>query len=395
MSSSNSQMLTKAMKDKPPEFPVNTKLIEFDTINISSPSKGIEQESKQKETNQDVTDNNRKNSETIMNILKNMKDPDASYNYKKDFLVLSFNQTEDQNSLEYKRKILSKKLMKDITFSLNKAFEFSFEDQIKNNIIMTLSKNTKSYYDYEEKKEDNYNNIDNQFILNLCNGDIDMNKFFIPSDKNEIKPENKDVYLGNKNIKEELENSVMEDEIAHAKKNYTPQKGPELARNLIIDEEFDEKTYKFFLDYIERFKEHPLASKIKLVLSYITEINPHTKRPIYTNKDKNNLLQYWKNAYDESLQKYSEQMKAEAERKKKEQKKRTKIYGSRETANPSINSYLSKKKSNAKISLTGEQSQNNNNNNNTNNTNSEHKGIGNFNIENSKQMKSNSRDLKK
>ena len=84
----------------------------------------------------------------------------------------------------------------------------------------------------------------------------------------------------NKNTKEELENSVMEDEIAHAKKNYAPQKGPELVKNLSIDEEFDVKTYNFFLDYIEKFKDHPLSSKIKLVLSYITEVNPHTKREI-------------------------------------------------------------------------------------------------------------------
>ena len=230
MSSSNSLMVTKTLNDKAPEFPVNKKLIEFNEINITSPNKSIEQDYNQKETNQELTDSNKKTSENVINNLKNMKDPDASYNYKKDFLVLSFNQTEDQNSLEYKRKILAKKLMKDITFSLNKAFEFSFEDKIKNNIIMTLSKNSKSYYDYDEKKEENYNNIDNQFILNFCNGEIDMNKFFIPVDENEIKPENKDVYLGNKNTKEELENSVMEDEIAHAKKNYAPQKGPELAK---------------------------------------------------------------------------------------------------------------------------------------------------------------------
>jgi hypothetical protein len=217
-------MVTKTLKDKAPEFPVNKKLIEFNEINITSPNKSIEQDYNQKETNQELTDSNKKTSENVINNLKNMKDPDASYNYKKDFLVLSFNQTEDQNSLEYKRKILAKKLMKDITFSLNKAFEFSFEDKIKNNIIMTLSKNSKSYYDYDEKKEENYNNIDNQFILNFCNGEIDMNKFFIPVDENEIKPENKDVYLGNKNTKEELENSVMEDEIAHAKKKLCSSK---------------------------------------------------------------------------------------------------------------------------------------------------------------------------
>ena len=386
MSSSNSLMVTKTLKDKAPEFPVNKKLIEFNEINITSPNKSIEQDYNQKETNQELTDSNKKTSENVINNLKNMKDPDASYNYKKDFLVLSFNQTEDQNSLEYKRKILAKKLMKDITFSLNKAIEFSFEDKIKNNIIMTLSKNSKSYYDYDEKKEENYNNIDNQFILNFCNGEIDMNKFFIPVDENEIKPENKDVYLGNKNTKEELENSVMEDEIAHAKKNYAPQKGPELAKNLTIDEEFDIKTYNFFLDYIEKFKEHPLASKIKLVLSYITEVNPHTKRQIYTNKDKNMLLHFWKNEYDTAFQHYSEKIKTDLEKKKKEKKSKTKIYGARESVNSAINSLISKKKSTTKYSFTGDQS---------NNTNSEHKGLGNYNYENSKQRVSMSRENKK
>lgn len=386
MSTSNSVMVSKSKQEKALEFPVNKKLIEFEGIDITSPNKSIEQEQKQKDTNQENTDDDKKKSENVINYIKTLKDPDASFNYKKDFLVLAFNQTEDQNSLEYKRKILSKKLMKDITFSLNKAFEFSFEDKIKNNIIMTLSKNSKSYYDYDEKKEENYNNIDNQFILDFCNGDIDMNKFYVPVDENEIKPENKDVYLGNKNTKEELENSVMEDEIAHAKKNYAPQKGPELVKNLIIDEEFDVKTYNFFLDYIEKFKEHPLASKIKLVLSYITEINPHTKRPIYSNRDKNMLLNYWKNEYDNAFKIYSEKIKADLEKKKKDKKKQTKLFGSRETSNQAINSFVSKKKS--KISFTGEQSLNNN-------TNSEHKGVGNYNMDNSKQKMSISKEVKK
>ena len=379
-------MISKSIKDKAPEFPVNKKLIEFNEINITSPNKSIEQEYNQKELNQDITDTNKKTSENVINNLKNMKDPDASYNYKKDFLVLAFNQTEDQNSLEYKRKILANKLMKDITFSLNKAFEFSFEDKIKNNIIMTLSKNSKSYYDYDENKEENFNNIDNQFILNFCNGEMDMTKFFIPVDENEKKPENKDIYLGNKNTKEELENSVMEDEIAHAKKNYTPQKGPELAKNLIEDEEFDVNTYNFFLDYIEKFKEHPLASKIKLVLSYITEINPHTNRPIYTNKDKNMLLHFWKSEYDNAFQLYSEKIKNDLEKKKKEKKSKTKIFGARESMNPSINfNFINKKKSNVKYSFIGEQN---------NNLNNEIKLTGN-NFDNSNQKISMSKDNKK
>ena len=388
MSTSNSTMVSKANKEQL-QFKVNSKLAEFKDIKITSSNKGIEQVSNKKDQNQDQSEKNKKLGVSGINNLKNIKDPDATYNYKKDFLVLSFNQTEDQNSLEYKRKILAKKLMKDITFSLNKAFEFSFEDKIKNNIIMTLSKNSKTYYDYDDKKDENYNDINNQFILNFCNGEIDMDKFFIPVSENEIKIENKDVYLGNKNTKEELENSVMEDEIAHAKKNYAPQKGPELVKNLLEDEEFDVKTYNFFLDYIEKFKEFPLASKIKLVLSYITEVNPHTKRDIYTNKDKNILLRTWKEEYDKALQHYNEKIKLEMEKKKKDPKKKTRIYGSRESVNTTINSFINKKKANVKNPTNMDHSSNNIN------TTNDNRGMSNYNNESSKQKISLSRDNKK
>ena len=388
MSTSNSTMVSKTNKEQL-QFKVNSKLAEFKDIKITSSNKGIEQVSNKKDQNQDQSEKNKKLGVSGINNLKNIKDPDATYNYKKDFLVLSFNQTEDQNSLEYKRKILAKKLMKDITFSLNKAFEFSFEDKIKNNIIMTLSKNSKTYYDYDDKKDENYNDINNQFILNFCNGEIDMDKFFIPVSESEIKIENKDVYLGNKNTKEELENSVMEDEIAHAKKNYAPQKGPELVKNLLEDEEFDVKTYNFFLDYIEKFKEFPLASKIKLVLSYITEVNPHTKRDIYTNKDKNILLRTWKEEYDKALQHYNEKIKLEMEKKKKDQKKKTRIYGSRESVNTTINSFINKKKANVKNPTNMDHSSNNIN------TTNDNRGMSNYNNESSKQKISLSRDNKK
>ena len=377
MSTSHSQISNKQNKDKFLEFSANTKLDEFCKITITSPSKRKEQDFNTKVTNQDISDSNKKTSDTIINKLKNSNSPDAAYNYKKDFLVLAFNQTEDQNSLEYKRKILAKKLMSDLTFSLNKAFEFSFEDKIKNNIIMTLSKHNKVYYDYDEKKEVNdYKTIDNQFILNFCNGDLDMSNFFIPVNESELKSENKDVFLGNKNTKEELENSVMEDEIAHAKKNYAPQKGPHMVLNYVEDEEFDEKTYKFFLDFIENYKDEPLASKIKLVLSYITEVNPNTKKEIYTNKEKNEILQLWKSEYDTAFQIYNEKIRTEMERKRRENKSKKKILLTRESMGPAVNSML-KKKSNQKILNTSHQ-----NTSNINFGNPDLRATGNFNFDN-------------
>ena len=373
MSTSHSQIGNKPNKEKNPEFTVNTKLDEFTKTTITSPNKRKEQDFNTKVTNQDISDNNKKTSDTIINKLKNSNSPDAAYNYKKDFLVLAFNQTEDQNSLEYKRKILSRKLMTDISFSLNKAFEFSFEDKIKNNIIMTLSKHNKTYYDYDEKKEVNdYKTIDNQFILNFCNGDIDMNNFFIPINENELKNENKDVYLGNKNTKEELENSVMEDEIAHAKKNYAPQKGPHLVLNYVEDEEFDEATYKFFVDFIDTYKDEPLASKIKLVLSYITEVNPNTKREIYTNKEKNEILKLWKSEYDNAFQIYNEKIKSELEKKKKENKNKKKLLMARESVGPAVNNLIKKKPAQKSNNVSGT----------NNNTNNDLRATGNFNFDN-------------
>ena len=371
MSSSHSQMVNKAKKDTGPDFKENKKLDDFLKITITSPNKRKEQDYHQQTINQDTSDNNKNTSDTLINQLKNSNNPDAAFNYKKDFLVLTFNQTEDQNSLEYKRKILAKKLMTDITFSLNKAFEFSFEDKIKNNIIMTLSKHNKTYYDYEEKKHVyDYKEKDNKFLLDFCNGDLDMNTFYLPVNENESKIENIDVFLGNKNTKEEIENSVMEDEIAHAKKNYAPMKGPHLVLNYVEDEPFDQKTYNFFLNYMERYRDEPLAAKIKLVLSYIMEINPHTKKEIYTNKEKNEILQLWKTEYENAFQIYNEKIKAEMEKKKKENKNKKKILIARESVGPDSNN-LVKKKSNKNNTT----SQNNN-------TNGELKTTANFNYDN-------------
>ena len=354
----------KTNKDKSPEFKENQKLEEYSSVVIDSPNIGKEQKYNKQTDNQNTSDNNKNTSDTLIIQLKNSDNSDAAFNYKKDFLVLDFNQTEDQNSLEYKRKILAKKLMTDITFSLNKAFEFSFEDKIRNNIMMTLSKYNKTYYDYEEKKHVHDCKVkDNQFILDFCNGDIDMNTFFLQVNENESKIEKTD--MGNKNTKEELENTIIEDEIAHAKKNYVCMKGPSIVLNYEEDEPFDQKTYDFFLNYMENYKNEPLGAKIKLVLSYITEINPHTKKDIYPNKEKNKILRKWKNEYENA---YNEKMKIEMEKKKIENKEKKKIMKTRESISPSNN--LSKKKSNKNGSII---SQSNN---------SDLRATGNFNYEN-------------
>ena len=249
---------------------------------------------------------------------RNKEKPDSTYNFKKDFLVLSFDQTEDQNSLNYKRKVLSKKLMTDITFSLNKAFEFSFQDKIKNNIILTLSNNKKDFYSIDDcgKKElEDLSNIDNNFILNLCSNNI---KNILGEPQNvSIRKERRKTFLGLQKLNEENNNILLEDEVSKAKKDYSPEHTVHLFYNYEEDEEFDNECYQFFLNFIQKYENKPLASKVKLVLSYIQEKNPETGKDIYSNKAKNEILHYWKNKYEKATQMYQEQIQEELNKKKR------------------------------------------------------------------------------
>ena len=307
-------------------FHINDKLKDFFDVKITSPNNRKEQEQLNKNNQLDNLDNNNVTNDEIINSLRNKEKPDSVYNFKKDFLVLSFDQTEDQNNLTYKRKILSNKLMTDITFSLNKAFEFSFQDKIKNNIILTLSHDKKGLYclDDSKKEMDDISNIDNNFILNLCSNNIDIKDIFGEPPKMSIKTNKQETFLGLQKINEKNKNLLLEEEILKAKKNYSPEHTVHLVFNYEEDEEFDIECYEFFINFIKKYEDKPLASKVKLVLSYIQEKNPETGKDIYNNKAKNQILHYWKNEYDKATKMYQEQIEVELLKKKKSESKNKK-----------------------------------------------------------------------
>ena len=101
----------------------------------------------------------------------------------------------------------------------------------------------------------------------------------------------------------------MEDEIIHAKRNYFPEHSFHITFNYEEDEDFDEETYNFFVNFVERNKDTKIASKVKLVLSYIDEINTETGKTLFSNKVKNQKLHYWKKEYDEAFDKYRQIIK--------------------------------------------------------------------------------------
>ena len=307
-------------------FHINDKLKDFFDVKITSPNNRKEQEQLNKNNQLDNLDNNNITNDEIINSLRNKEKPDSVYNFKKDFLVLSFDQTEDQNSLTYKRKVLSNKLMTDITFSLNKAFEFSFQDKIKNNIIVTLSNDKKGLYSLDDSKKemDDISNIDNNFILNLCSNNIDIKDIFGEPPKMSIKTNKQETFLGLQKINEKNKNLLLEEEILKAKKNYSPEHTVHLVFNYEEDEEFDIECYEFFINFIKKYEDKPLASKVKLVLSYIQEKNPETGKFIYNNKAKNEILHYWKNEYEKAIKMYQEQIEEELLKKKKSESKNKK-----------------------------------------------------------------------
>ena len=342
MTSKNLLSISNQKQKTNPQFYENNILKEFIDIKISSPNKSIEK-----------IDTTFQAKDKVISQIKSENNPDSDYNYKKDFLDLSFDQTKDSNNLGYKRKILSNKLMTDLTFSLNKDFEFTFQDKIKNNIISTLSKN--NINDNNNKNKDifnNLNNIDNDFILDLCNSNNNLNfkedNLLEESiDSSNSNNENSDNFLGLKKSQEEIENILTEDEIEHAKKNYTPVHCVHIALNYEEDEEFDIETFNFFLNFIKKYEEKPISSKIKLVLSYINEKNPETGKDIYSNKSKNKILQFWKREYDIARNNYIQLIKEEEKRKKelklkqKSNKKNNKYQNINDESNYNKNNYIS------------------------------------------------------
>ena len=338
MTSKNSLLFSNQKLKSNPQFYENNILKEFIDIKISSPNKSIEK-----------IDTTFQTKDKVFSQFKNENNPDSDYNYKKDFLDLSFDQIKDQNNLGYKRKILSNKLMTDLTFTLNKDFEFTFQDKIKNNIITNLSINNNENLNENKNNEifNNLNNIDNNFILDLCNNN---NNFNYQEDNlleesiessNSIN-ENSDNYLGIKKTQEEIENIFSEEEYEHVKKNYTPVHCVHIALNFEEDEDFDFETYNFFLNFIKKYEEKPISSKIKLVLSYLNEKNPETGKDIYSNKSKNEILQFWKNEYEIARNKYERQIKEE-EKRKKEMKK---LKSNKKNKNLNLNNESNYNKSN-------------------------------------------------
>ncbi|MCQ2821673.1 MAG: hypothetical protein MJ252_30815 [archaeon] len=288
--------VTKEKQVKEIEFSENPKLSVLYQWNFDDFQQDIFKKNREKDQANNATDYCACDMRVI-DSLSQENNPDPDYVYKKEFLNLGFNQTEDQSTLEYKKKMLAKKVMKDKTFSVNKVFEFTFDDKVKNFIASTFSKDPKLE---RIPKEDIFlkeeKDFDNDFIINLCQGRFGLEDIYGPRKKKvDLNSDNlKDLSTFENLGEEEEEFAVMapEYEICEVMED------GEFSFNYEEDEKFDWATYGFFKNYIKTHDNTTIAAKIELMLNKIMAKSDKTGKDIFTNKMKNERLRYWKAEYD-------------------------------------------------------------------------------------------------
>ena len=201
---------------------------------------------------------------------------------------------------------------------------FDFKDRIKslinssfntyhnnNNINLNFlneinEKNTSKSNISEERKFQT--EINDSFILDTCftDKDITYDNIIINFDK-EIKKEKKETSLSDDRKLEyeffkkseaipEYENQIISyQNLNYMEKQQSIEIFPEQ------EEAFNRKLFEYFVRVSKEIKDEGLKNKVKLVLKLILYKDQKSKKYIFNNKVKNQILNYWKNRYQKEL----------------------------------------------------------------------------------------------
>lgn len=219
---------------------------------------------------------------------------------------------------------INNKLFKDDEFQPGLFTSFDFKDKIKALIHNSLLLNTKVNFNVNQNlnrlnaafsTDSNYSGelkmqseIDNSFILNTCftDKDIAYDNIVINFDQ-DAKKEKKETSVSEERKLEfelykkseaipEYENQI----ISYQNLNYV-QKQQDITITPEQDEEFNRKIFEYFVRVSKEIKDEGLKNKVKLVLKLIMYRDQKTKKYIFNNKTKNQILNYWKNKYQKEL----------------------------------------------------------------------------------------------
>ena len=221
---------------------------------------------------------------------------------------------------------LSQKLLVDEEFQPGLFTSFNFKDKIKSLIynaltskniefeynIKKINNNEKTGSSYYSKESDiKYEEEDKDGnILNIClrDNNIESDNIIINFNKEAKEKERKGSSIDEEKTNfegfpkseaiPEYENQI----ISYQNYNQIQQNETFSSHPNIIEDAFDVKLFDYLASVSKIIQDRGLKNKIKLIIKLILYKDPETKKHIFNNREKNELLLYWKNKYMKELE---------------------------------------------------------------------------------------------
>ena len=225
---------------------------------------------------------------------------------------------------------LNHKILFDEEFQPGLFTSFDFKDKIKSLVYNSFSstnydfniRNLNLRKNIESSEPNSFSNSNNSellkenedkdgIILDLCLGDKDIESDNIIINFNdEIKEEEKQESSVSDRQKTNFAgfsktDAIIEyeNQIISFQNYYQIEQKEKFSNHPIVQEDvFDVKLFDYLANVSKIIQDKGLKNKIKLIIKLILYKDPETKKHIFNNREKNQLLLYWKNRYIKELE---------------------------------------------------------------------------------------------
>lgn len=258
---------------------------------------GSTQETKKKGTI-NITQNKSECNEEAIQKVAEANDPDPAFVFRKDFLDLDLSERELHNNIDYKKKLLYKKIhreQQEQVIVFNNGLLSEMKNFIFNKIDYDLF-NGQNYFKINEtvqnsEKSEILDCDDNQNILDLCLNIKNINDFIKEPVSNVPK-----VSLFKNTVSKNIV-SVQNNTLIKSKQKFNVKRLTDstICFNVKKKEVINQEIIQFFENYIKEHKFEQVSSKVRLMLDSILAISDKTGNPILSISEQNSRLEYWYN----------------------------------------------------------------------------------------------------
>ena len=285
----------------------------------------------------------------LMNLINKREFPDKEFNIVNRFITLEEEETllkkgnEDNLNINYGSiddsiiiSQLNQKKLLDEEFQPGLFTSFNFKDKVKSLIYNSLTPtkpNFKFNYDYNKKRNKIFNsNSSNNFdssssgdYIKLNNENEDNDGLILDICLNDKDLESDNIIINfNDEVKEEekKDGSILDEEKKDFEGFNKKESIPEYENQIIsfqnyyqiehigdiikqpdIEEDsFNSELFDYLAKVSKTIQDKGLKNKIKLIMKQIIFQDDKSQKPIFDNKEKNELLLYWKNRYIKELE---------------------------------------------------------------------------------------------